>query len=67
MRRMQWKIHREQDKIAELAYERMRLQEATGEALRTSWCAQYNAPHTDFVPQQSYSQSSWDTTNVEYN
>eukprot|EP00973_Karenia_brevis_P089040 12349219-Karenia_brevis.AAC.1 len=39
MRRIQWKICREQGKIAELTYERMRLQEAAGEELHASWCA----------------------------
>eukprot|EP00973_Karenia_brevis_P046789 6492522-Karenia_brevis.AAC.1 len=39
MRRIQWKIRREQEEIAELTYERMRLQEAASEALHASWCA----------------------------
>eukprot|EP00973_Karenia_brevis_P090246 12401640-Karenia_brevis.AAC.1 len=67
MRRIQWKICREQENIAELTYERMRLQEAAGEEFHASWCAQYNAPHADFVLQRSYSQSSWSTSNAEYN
>eukprot|EP00973_Karenia_brevis_P044676 6186194-Karenia_brevis.AAC.1 len=64
MRRIQSNICREQEKIAELTYERMRLQEAAGEELHASWCAQYSAPHADFVLQPSYSQSSWTTTNA---